>query len=311
MVLAFTGLPSLKRILLFVLQCSLCHRAMVSKFWCHEIGRRWRQVAKQEPQARVFSEPKCKSYVDIWYLYYRWIVFLIWTVFVVCSIFEFGSYKPLMQHEKWPIYLTNWDIVLGFTQALIGGILVSKRWRLQKLPGFDPCGLKLEFTEQLYWFLYVVTTNIAIGVTVCYWFAVYNPEIHQVDPLNIMMHVCNSVLMVIDLFVTSIPFRLQHFWWCLSIAFFYVIFTIIYYFAGGLDKYGCHYIYKVIDWKRPMRTSLVCIGGLTFVTVLHCVHCMLANIRDRIYRKTAEKFSKPVQMNTTDKPFPEKRTEVV
>ncbi|XP_025988596.1 protein rolling stone isoform X2 [Solenopsis invicta] len=292
---------------------ALCgHRAMVSKFWCHEIGRKWRQATRQEPlQARVLSQSKCKSYVAIWYLYYRWLIFLIWTAFVICSVFEFGSYKPLMQYEKWPIYLTNWGMALGFTQALVGGILVSKRWRLQKIPGFDPCGLKLEFTERLYWFLYVVATNFAIGVTVCYWFVVYNPEIHQVDPLNIMMHVCNTVLMLIDLFVTSVPFRLRHFWWSLSIISFYVIFSIIYYFAGGLNKNGHHYIYKVLDWKKPMRTSLICIGGFTFVIVLHCVNCMLTNIRDRIYRKTAEKFSKPVQINMTDKSLPEKQTEIV
>ncbi|XP_018059620.1 PREDICTED: protein rolling stone-like isoform X1 [Atta colombica] len=288
------------------------HRTMVSKLWCQEIGHRWRQAAKQEPpQARVLSEPKCQSYVAIWYLYYRWIIFVVWAAFVICSVFEFGSYKPLMQYEKWPIYLTNWDIALGFIQALIGGILVSKRWQLQKISGFDPCNLKLESTERLYWFLYVVTTNMAIGVTVCYWLAVYNPAIHQMDPLNIMMHVCNSVLMLIDLFVTNIPFRLRNFWWCLSIVMFYVIFSVIYYLAGGLDKYGCHYIYKILDWKKPMRTSLVCIGGFTFVTVLHCITCLLANIRDRIYRKI-EKINKSVQINmTNDKPLPEKPTEVV
>lgn len=286
---------------------------MLSKFWCQEIGRRWRQAGKQEPpQARVLSEPKCQSYVANWYLYYRWIIFLAWTGIIVCSMFEFGSYKPLMQYEKWPIYLTNWDLALGFIQALIGGILVSKRWRLQKISGFDPCGLKLEFTERLYWILYVITTNLAIGVTVCYWLAVYNPIDHQVDPLNIMMHVCNSVLMLIDLFVTNIPFRLRNFWWCLPIVLFYIIFSVIYYVAGGLDKYGHHYIYKILDWKIPVQTLLVCIGGFTFVTVLHCVTCMLTNIRDRIYRKTAEKFSKPTQISMTDdKTLPEKGTEVV
>lgn len=286
---------------------------MVNKLWCQKIGQKWRQAVRQEPpQARLLSEPRCQSYVAIWYLSYRWLIFLAWITFVVCSMFEFGSNKPLHQHEKWPIYLTNWDMALGLTQALIGAILVSKRWRLQKILGFDPCGLKLESIERLYWFLYVVTTNIAIGVTVCYWLAVYNPEIHQVDPLNIMMHVCNSMLMLIDLFITSIPFHLQNFWWCLSIVLFYIIFTVFYYIAGGLDKYGYHYIYKVLDWKKPMRTSLICIGGFMFVTVLHCVVCMLANIRDRIYRKTAKKYSETVRINIMDdKSLPEKQMEVV
>nr|XP_012226178.1 PREDICTED: protein rolling stone-like isoform X2 [Linepithema humile] len=293
---------------------ALCgHRAMVSKFWCQEIGRRWRQAGKQQPpQARLMTEPKCQSHVASWYVTYRWIIFYVWAGFFVCSVGEFGSYNPLKQYEKWLIYLTNWDVVLGFTQASIGLYLVLKRWYLQKVTSFDACLLRLEFTERLYWFLYVVTTNMAIGVTVCYWVTVYDPKIHALDPLNIMMHVCNSVLMLIDLFVTSIPFRLRNFWWCLSIVMCYVIFSVIYYSAGGLDKHGNHYIYAVLDWKQPKRTSLVCVGGFTFVTLLHCVTCTLAYARDRIYRRIDERFKKRKRTNETDdKSLPEKQAEMV
>ncbi|XP_032664981.1 protein rolling stone-like isoform X2 [Odontomachus brunneus] len=308
MVLAIKGLPLLRQLL----QCSSYRRAMVSKFWCQEISRRWRQRRQETPHARLLTEPKCQSHVTIWYLFYRWIVFLIWTAFVVCSLFELGSYQPLRMYDKWPIYLTHWDVALGFSQALIGGILVLKRWRLQRIPGFNPCNLRLEFTERLYWFLYVVTTNIAIGVTVCYWLAVYNPEIHYLDPLNIMMHVCNSVLMLIDLFVTSIPFRLRNFWWSLSIAMFYVMFTVIYYAAGGLNKEGYPYIYKILDWKKPARTIPLCAGGLTLVTVLHCVLCMLAHTRDRLYRRITGKLnSRSVHITTNEKSLTGKRTEMV
>ncbi|XP_020292872.1 protein rolling stone-like isoform X2 [Pseudomyrmex gracilis] len=282
-------------------------RAMLSKFWCQEIGRKWRQASRQQPPpVCLLTEPKCQPHVAVWYLFYRWVIFFVWSSLLVCSVFEFGSYNPMLAYDKWPIYLTNWDMALGFVQAFIGGMLVSKRWRLQKISGFDPSSLKWEFTERVYWFLYVVTTNLAIGVTMCYWFTVYNPEIHQLDPLNIMVHVCNSVLVLVDLFVTSIPFRLWNFWWCLSIAILYVIFTAIYYVAGGLDKLGLHYIYKVLDWKRPARTSLVSVGGCTFIMVLHCVSCVLADIRNRIYNKITRKSSQFARTN--DNPLSDKGT---
>lgn len=286
---------------------------MVNKLWCQEIRRRWQQQKQEAPHARLLTEPKCQQHVATWYLFYRWIIFLTWGSFMVCSLFEFGSYEPLLMYDKWLIYLTNWDMLLGVIQALIGGILVSKRWRLQKVPGFNPCGLKLGFTERFYWFLYVVTTNMAIGVTITYWVTVYNPEINHLDPLNIMLHVCNSVLMLIDFFVTSIPFRLRNFWWCLSVVVFYLIFSVIYYAAGGLDKHDYHYIYKILDWKKPALTSLVCAGGLTFVTVLHCVICILADFKDRFYHKIAEKLNRFSQ-NTTDvrdKTLAERRTEII
>lgn len=292
---------------------------MVSKLWCQEIGRKWRQRRQEPPHARLLTEPKCQPRVAAWYLAYRWTVCLLWACFVVCSVLDIGSYQPLHMYDKWPIYLTNWDIALGFAQALVGGVLVSRRWRLQRgtSSDFDPTRcLRFGFAERLYWFLYVVTTNIAIGVTVTYWVAVHDPKIHSIDPLNIMIHVCNSLLMLIDLFVTSIPFRLRNFWWCLSIVMFYIIFSVIYYAAGGLDKHDCHYIYKILDWKKPVRTVLVCAGGLTFVTLLHCVTCMLAEARDRLYRKIAGRLGgeeAESRTATDDKtpPDDEKRAQVV
>lgn len=286
---------------------------MVSKLWCQEIGRRWRQRRQEPPHARLLTQPKYKPHVTVWYLLYRWIIFLLWTTLVVCSILGVGSRQLHHEYAKWPIYLTNWDITLGFSQALTGGILVSKRWRLQLMPEFDPRVLKFEFTERMYWFLYVATTSVALGVTVVYWVAVYDPAEQFIDPQNIMVHVCNSVLMLTDLFVTSMPFRLRDFWWCLSIILFYLVFSLIYYLAGGLGRNDHHYIYKILDWKRPVRTVLVCAGGLIFATLLHCVVCMMVEARDRLYHRIAKRRSvEPEQPTiTSDKAPSEKRTETV
>lgn len=260
-------------------------RAMVNKLWCQEVARQWFKKKEEPPHARVFSEAKCPQHAPTWYLFYRWFIFVAWTTIIVCSFFELGSYEPLLAYDKWPIYLTNWDLLLGLAQALVGGLVVTKRWRLQKLHDFDPSTLKMGLMENIYWFLYVVTTNVAIVVTVSYWFSVYNPAIHHLDPLNIMLHVCNSILMIVDFCITSIPFRLRNFWWCLIIVFFYVTFTVIYYSAGGLDKHGCHYIYKILDWKKPVPALLVCMGEVAFVCILHFIMCFLAKVKDRLYDK--------------------------
>lgn len=285
---------------------------MVNKLWCQEVARNLFQKKEAPPHARVFSEPKWEAYVSTWYLVYRSLIFLAWAAIIVCSIFEFGSFKPLVMYDKWPIYLTNWDLVLGLSQAAFGILLVVKRWRLQKIPGFDPSTLKLGSLERVYWFLNVVTTNIALGVTISYWCSVYNPKIHNLDPLNIMLHVCNSILMIIDLCITNIPFRLRCFWWCLTIVFFYIIFSVIYYGAGGLDKYGYHYIYKILDWKKPLPTLLVCMGEVMFITVLHLIICFLSKMKDRVYNKISIKLGRPLpEMESNNKSTMEKTADIV
>ncbi|XP_050589834.1 protein rolling stone-like isoform X1 [Bombus affinis] len=273
---------------------TLCgRRTMVNKLWCQEAARKWFYKKDQSLHSRLLSEPKCQKHVATWYLLYRWLIFMAWACIVVCSIFEFGSYKPMVVYDKWPIYLTNWDLILGVSQALLGGFLVLRRWKLQKVSDFDPSALMLGLIDRVYWFLYVVTTSIAFGVTITYWCSIFDPRIHYLDPLNIMLHICNSILMIIDFCITSIPFRLRNFWWCLIIVFLYTMFSLIYYFAGGVDKNGYHYIYKILDWKKPVQASLICVGEGIFITILHSLMCFLEKVKDRLYLKIDKKLGRP------------------
>ncbi|XP_076234331.1 protein rolling stone [Calliopsis andreniformis] len=298
----------------FVASTSICgRRAMINKLWCQEVARKWFYKKKEPPHARLFSEPKCQKHVAIWYLLYRWLIFAAWTIITVCSIFEFGSYNSIGMYDKWPIYLTNWDLMLGLSQALLGGLLASRRWKSQKVSEFEPSAMVLGMTERVYWFLYVVTTNTALCVTISYWCSIYDPKIHYLDPLNFMLHLCNSILMIIDFCVTSIPFRLRNFWWCLTIVFFYVIFSLIYYLAGGLDKNGYHYIYKILDWKKPMQSSIVCVCEAIFISILYSIVCLLENVKDRVYLNINRKFEESygeTQNSVTQNSVTQKRADI-
>lgn len=278
---------------------------MVKKVQCRELLRKWFFQDLEKPHPRIFSEPIFQNYVALWYLLYRWIILAVWTLIIMCSIFEIGTYKPLGENYKWPIFLTNWDLTLGATQGFLGAFLVTKRWRMQRDASYDPQNMKHTAVESAYWYLYNVTSSLAIGVTVTYWAMVYNPQIHNMDPLNIMLHVFNSLLMTLDYWVASIPFRLYNFWWCLPIVFSYVFFSIVYYLAGGLDKYGNHYIYSVLNWNRPFKTSLICIGNSLFMVVVHCALCWLSKLREKLYvncNKRKDRSSPSYQITPVKQP---------
>jgi hypothetical protein len=258
---------------------------MVKKVWCRELTGKFFQVRFEPTQPRCFSEPKCQDSVRPWYLAYRYLIFLLWLLIIMCSIFEIGSVNPLGLLEKWPIYLTNWDLVLGLLQSFVACLLVSRRLRRQKQPDYDASCLHYGKLEKFYWFLYVVTSSLALGVTITYWALVHDPAIHHVDALNILIHVANSLLMMLDLFVTSVPFELRCFWWCPLFVCFYLAFSLVYYVAGGLDKNGQHRIYNILDWEKPVTTLLICAGGLTFLIITHCLLCLLARFRNHVYER--------------------------
>ena len=260
---------------------------MVNKLW-YRVSRKWSRLKIEPPHARIFSESRFQDRLELWYLVYRWIIFLAWLLIIVCSVFEIGSYQPQGNNQFWAIYLTNWVLVLGSTQSLLGAILVTRRWKQEKLPNFDPSNLTLSLLERTYWFLYVVTSSVAFCVTITYWCAIYDPQYHAVDVLNILLHVCNSILMIIDLCVVKIPFVLISFWWCLAVAASYVIFSVIYFVSGGVDKFGSRSIYPILNWEKPGRTLLVCFGVTVFLIILHCFYCLLASFRDRKFREERE-----------------------
>ncbi|XP_046603859.1 protein rolling stone-like [Neodiprion virginianus] len=251
---------------------------MVKKFRWQEIRRKLWSPA-EPPAPRVFSEPQWQGHVSLWYFLYRWFVFGCWIGIIVCSLFDIGSRHPEARKETWPIYLTHWDLVLGVSQAFLGAILVSRRRNQERRSSFDVDALTLGKIERMYWVLYTVTSSLAICVTITYWGAIYDPRIHAKDPLNFMLHLFNTILMLVDLLVVGVPLRFEHVWWALACVVLYVIFTIFYYLAGGLDKHGYHYIYKILDWEQPGRTTLVCLGGFAFLVIVHCILCSLARLR--------------------------------
>lgn len=258
---------------------------MVHKSLCRDIFRKCVYSSSDLPEARYLSEPKCQGTTNLWYVVYRWFILLSWVAILVCSLLEIGSYKHHGHRELFLIYLTHWDLLFGFAQSLLGAIITTKRFNLQKSPLFAAERMWPSTLDRFYWVTYTITASMALGVTGCYWGLIHNPEIHVVDPLNIMQHCFNSVLMLTDLFISNVPFRMRSYWWCPVVVIFYSIFTVIYYAAGGLDKKGNHYIYKVLDWQKPERALLVCVGGLLFLVFLHFVLYALTLLRDFVFKR--------------------------
>ncbi|XP_043273937.1 uncharacterized protein [Venturia canescens] len=70
--------------------------------------------------------------------------------------------------------------------------------------------------------------------------------------------------------------------------------------AGGSDKRGYTYIYKVLNWEKPGIALSVSIGGLTFVIIVHCLLCLITTMRERSSGRSSEKYSHEPIPNPTN-----------
>ncbi|CAH1244009.1 Hypp7196 [Branchiostoma lanceolatum] len=131
-----------------------------------------------------------------------------------------------------------------------------------------------------YWVLYNVACGIGLYITIAYW------SLLAVDngPHSVLTHAINCVVILIDVAVSSLPFRLLHFVYPSAFGLAYVIFTVIYWAAGGTDTLNRPWIYPVIDYGgNPAMAAGVAAGSvLVAIPLCHVILFGLALAREML-----------------------------
>lgn len=88
----------------------------------------------------------------------------------------------------------------------------------------------------------------------------------------------------------------MHFYQPLVFVLSYVVFSIVYWAAGGLSPFGQPYIYAILDWEKPYRTvPLVVFGLMIGMPLIHVFVWMLHHFRDNCLSKMRMKLSSSVE----------------
>jgi hypothetical protein len=89
-----------------------------------------------------------------------------------------------------------------------------------------------------------------------------------------------------------------HLIYTLGIGLLYLIFTVIYYFAGGTDALGNDFIYSILNWNNPGSTSAVVGGVVVLAILLHCVACLIQLGRVKFHKFTTRSKRRSFEVNT-------------
>lgn len=119
-----------------------------------------------------------------------------------------------------------------------------------------------------------------------------------------LTHAGNAIVNFCDLFVVAYPSRFGHFVYPLSGGLLYTfIFMLPYSLAGGQNRHGHPYIYKVADWRgNPKGAIIFTLGTLTFLTIMHFILTSLAKLRERIHKRMNDKKNEKTSMSNFDNP---------
>lgn len=89
-------------------------------------------------------------------------------------------------------------------------------------------------------------------------------------------HGVNAVYVMVNLGVTSVPVRFYHFFHGVLFGIAYVIFTVIYYAAGGTNHQDKSYVYSVLDWSDPGTT--IAYSAASVLVAIPLCHFLLYGI---------------------------------
>ncbi|XP_034834767.1 protein rolling stone-like [Maniola hyperantus] len=212
-------------------------------------------------------------------IFIRGLLFLGGCAIIIASIiltseFGVGAY--------WPIYLTHWGLVF-ITVASGFGFVVAV---IAYLQGSIDDTFGLPWYIKVYWASYNIAIPLAIFITIFYWIFLANAsEDFAVNfVLDMFIHAVNSILMLILLFSARQPSNALHFYFLIVLSIIYIIFTVIYYAAGGTDPFGNPFIYPVLNWSDPGAAVLMIIISIVLVTIIHFITVLLSLARDALGR---------------------------
>lgn len=100
-----------------------------------------------------------------------------------------------------------------------------------------------------------------------------------------MVHGGNSIGMLLEICMVRHPIYVVHFVYVVGLGLIYLIFSIVYYFAGGVDRAGNRYIYNVLAWETPGKSTSVAIGVLVLTIFLHVLTWILQKLRTRLHKR--------------------------
>lgn len=190
-----------------------------------------------------------------------------------------------MKFGLWFIFMTHWGLLFNTISAALAWTVSVVEFL--KGPDSSPTSL-----VKLYWSVFNATISVAFFITAFYWAMLTDMDVevdYALDPvLDVFVHGINSVLMFCLLITSRHPVRLLHFYIPLILGIIYMLFSVIYYAAGGLSPFGTAWIYPMLDWSNPGPTILLSVGSALLIVVIHFIVVGMTLGRDALTKRCRE-----------------------
>lgn len=222
--------------------------------------------------------------------------FLVWLTIIIYHALDSIKFKYF-------IFLTHWGFIIWNCYLVISTITVTvaalrkestfidtqqkfqnpEKGNLENSTPSQPMATcfrekvcsKLDIMHKIQWGLFLIGGEHALIITTLYWsfYTKSSPghNLYSLDSLN--LHMINGIFAVLDLWLSGVPVRMCHAVYSIGFGCAYILFTVVYYVAGGEDPEGHRYIYPFLDYGSNMQ-RVVALGASCAVFFVGLVHIL-------------------------------------
>lgn len=238
------------------------------------------RLTHESPTIFVKSQWQKNPNRSKYYLVYRCVL----TVYLIITIF-YTIFDEDQHREKYFIFLTNWGYMLIFLQSSLCTAMLSVWYfTAKKDETVQEKDNKAVVLYPIYWSTNTIAMDLCLVISTVYWSLLFKGTIQT--PADPIVHLGNSLVMLIELIVVAHPVRLLHFYVSLVFGLCYVFFNYVYYICGGTNKTGGVAIYSILNWeKEPTLSVFVCCAIAVFIIAIHILIYGIYRLRIWLYGK--------------------------
>lgn len=229
---------------------------------------RWRKLKLHYgyPDDFVLHQWQETTSIELLYVIYR--VFFVTTLLVITYITLRQSLFENVPTLRRTIYISNWILFICLVSAFLGAILICCNFAFQYENNTQTYLENIPCLIKSYWLTTTIALDGSLITFIFFWILIYPLELH-ISLTSKMYHTLVPLFMLMDFWINSIPVRILHFYISFIFALVYILFTVVYEMAGGVNIEGRPYIYSVICWRKcAAHAILYCILALVFVVVV-------------------------------------------
>ena len=246
------------------------------------------------------------------YVAWRWFIALYFIGWLVGSVIEGardGAY--------YLIFLTNWGIMTWVVYVIVAAVTVTVKFCFYAYETCTKVSLdaaqrdentiemieasknsppqdsevvdiyrdwrkdNVAWYQKIAWILFNVAPVVELAIAILYWAVLYNPtNAFNSLGVDVNTHLTPAVIGLLDVWITGIVMNIYHVYMPFAYGIVYVVFTLIYYGAGGTGP-RAPYIYPILDYSgNPGLAAGVVIGcTLVYIPILYIVLYCISLLR--------------------------------